>query len=277
MEKMQSQSLDNLSIEDTIKKAHNDAQILCSKTKISDHVAVNSSCNLSYINFLEETEFLSFTVNENPFGIYDKIDEKELDKLKAADYSFPISCVKPNVVVYFEEYTKYVNENFKFDTIKGETSYKDNKTKTTGTFNKIRNFFNLPEESKAKEPSLTAHLRIDPNKYVKTVPPTSYNIIIKKYDKTLHESIKSLRELMVLLTKKSSHKVYIKPTKLCSSFKHYGELYKISWQIFAIQETQIKINDVDKLKLLLLNDDDSETSEENKDENEFKFDDDDKL
>lgn len=249
---MQSICLDTLSLENIKIKAQNDANVFCTKAKITPHQAVPiGGCCMSYINFRPDIEFLTFTINENPFGIYDKVDEKDLEKLKTVNYTFPISCVSSNVVTYFSEYVKYINDKFDFTSITGDTSYRNNKAGTSGHFNQVRPFFNLPPESKSENPSYIAHIRIEPDAFVNKVPPTNYNLIVKKLDGSMIKTIPNLRELMTLLVKRSTYKVYIKPVKLMSSYKHYENYYNISWKMFAIQELAVQVDQTNVLLSLL--------------------------
>lgn len=251
-------NIDNLTLEEVKSRAHDDARLFCTESKISELTEVNTSCNLAYINYNTNIDFIEFTINNNPFGIYDKLSvDKDPNKMMSTDYSFPINTVSNNVVVYFDEYVDYINKNYDFTKIKGNIEYRD-KQKKTGTYKNIRKFFTLPEESKLKDPPLLGHLRIEPKKWVNKVPSKSYELMIKRLDEDINENVSSFKELLSCFPKRSSYKVFVKATKLHTCYKNYGEEYKMCWQIFGAKQVNVAIDSQKILKNLLLEDEQSD-------------------
>jgi len=253
-------NLDNLTLKETVEKAIGDGKFFCENAKMTDHVTVNPTSSLSYINYDCDPPFTEFTCNNNPFGVYDVLEDGEFDKLKTVDYSFPVSTISPNMALYFDEFHSYVSQNYPFETINGETSYRDVKNKTSGTFKGIRKFFNLPENSKMANPPEIASVKIAKNKYMKKQPPTNYEFSVMSYEKEYYDDIKNIKELIQILKKGSSYKLYIKPVKLLSSYKHYGTEYRLSWQVFGMKEKSIRNNNKENIKKLLFEISDDEKS-----------------
>jgi len=253
------QNLDKLSVDQVKQKAIRDAKMFCA-AKISKHTTVNSSGS-SYINFDVPIDYVSFTIKNNPLGIYtEKWSESDLAALKPVDYTFSTDHVSDNVVTYFNAYNDYVNEHFDFTKIKGDTMWQDDDG-NDGKFDKLKSMFKQPKkkfnkDKEAIEYSPTARLAIRPCPSVNKVPASSYKLVVKKHDNTIIDNIPNRKTLIEHITKRSSHKVYIKPAFLNSCYTHYKSMYKISWQIFMINETSTMINEIDLMKEFLKIEDD---------------------
>jgi hypothetical protein len=267
--KMQMNNLDTLTVEQILMKAHEDANIFCTGAKISELIEVkNYPCNVAYINYNIDIDYIEFNIHNNPIGIFPpEVNDK--DKIKGTNYSFPITCVSNNVIIYFDEYVNYINKNFDFTTIKGKTEYKDTKLKKTGIYKNIRKFFNMPEETKTKDPTMLGHLKIEPKWLDKQA--ACYNLMIRQYDSTLIDNINNINNLSNYLSNRSSFKVYVKPTKIGTCYKYYGEEYRITWQLFAAKELGVKSTKHQSLRNLLMN----EINEPDQDINEEELIDDD--
>lgn len=251
---MNCRDLDKVTIDNAKEFARIDAEYFISNAKISKHRSVVNQTGMSYINFQSNYNMLSFTVNENPFSIYvEKLQESELEKVLTSDYSFPHTCVCASVHAYMEEYIKVLNEQMNFDLIEGDVMYKDKKTKESFKYKGFRNYFNLPENSKHLNPSMIGHLRIETIKNKET-NTSKYQLIVIKNNQNI-DNIKSLKELVSLITKYSSYKVYIKPSKLISSFLYYEEKYKLMWQVCCMREIETKIDEMDFLRKLIISED----------------------
>jgi len=238
--------------------AKTDAEFFISNAKVSKHRSVANQTGISYINFNVNYNMITFTVNENPFSIYtEKLDESELEKVRTVDYSFPHNCVNESVLAYMEEYINVLNNNYKFDLMEGDVTYKDKKTKEINKYHGFRNYFNYPENSKSVNPSMIGHLRIEVIKD-RLTNISKYQLIINKNNKCI-ENISSLKDISTIINKYSTYKVYIKPCKIISSFLYYEEKYKLMWQVCCMTEIENKCDEMTYLKALTnQNNDDGE-------------------
>lgn len=256
--------LDDMTEEEVRLKAQMDGVDFCEQAKISELKEIEKTgCNIAYINFMKDIDFVCFNIHENPFGIYDKVlNEAEQSKLKAINYSFPQSAVSANTKIYFEELYRYIDENFRFDEIKGKTEFKDNKNKTSGQYKGVRPFFTMPTESQMENPPFIGTIRIEPHPYTNRQPPTSYNFTIKK-EKDMISDITCLKDLIEYLPKRSSYRVYIRPVKMSTAYKSYGSEYKIVWKAFGFSELTTRVNPSLKIKQIFTEElDDDEEEEE---------------
>ena len=75
--------LDKKTVNEAKELAAIDAEFFISNVKMSKHRSVANQTGISYLNFNDNYNMLSFTVHENPFSIYiEKLDESELEKVK---------------------------------------------------------------------------------------------------------------------------------------------------------------------------------------------------
>jgi hypothetical protein len=260
--------LDKKTVNEAKELAAIDAEFFISNVKMSKHRSVANQTGISYLNFNDNYNMLSFTVHENPFSIYiEKLDESELEKVRTVDYSFPHTCVTDSVRAYMEEYINVLNDKFRFDLMEGDITYKDKKTKEVNKYNGFRHYFNFPENSKSINPSMIGHLRIETIKN-KLTNNSTYQLIITKNNQHI-ENISSLKEVASIIKKYSTYKVYIKPCKIISSFLYYEEKYKLMWQVCCMREIEVKIDEMDFLrKLVLSENDDNNENDDTKTEND---------
>lgn len=245
---MNSVNISNLTAIEIISLATEDAMRFIDIAKINKHVSVGIQTGISYINLNGEYNIPSFVVNKNPFSIYvEKFSDQDMKKVKPVDYTFPSNCVNESVLQYMDTFITVLNNKLDFSKIEGDVEFKDKMTKEVGKYREIRPMFNIPENSKSINPSPTGSLRIDidSKKDKKT-----YQLIISQSNKR-YDNISSIEELSNIIQKYNSYQVFIKPTKLVSSYMYYGPKYKLLWQVCYMKEIVNRIDEMDFLCKLL--------------------------
>lgn len=235
--------IDELKNDEIITQAINHAKMFCNGTRISAHKAANPLASVSWINFIKDYDFISFTVNNNPFSIYlGKEQSMFLDHLKSTDYSFPVSCVSQEVVLYMQKFIEELNNTYDFKSIKYEKNIKEECKPS-----KIRSFFNYPQGSKSEFATDIANVKIDlPS--LKNKIRNKYELLINDVTNNVIYEPKNISELIKYLPKYQSYKIYIKPCKLVSSSVHFPGQFKLMWQVFKFDIIPNTIDEIEYLK-----------------------------
>ena len=240
-------NLDTIELSDLYNVALKYASDWMQSIRLSSHKSVTPLVSATWIRYSRQIDYLSFTVNENPFTIY--VDaQTDTQQLKPADFSFPEKCVSQNVIQFFEHLTTILNEKFDFGkNMTGETSYiVDKKTKEVQVFNLFRPFFNFPDGSKSKNPTNIGHVRID----VKRPGNTRYDISL--LDSGNEIQVTKLQELISFFAKFGTFKITIKPCRIVSCPAYFGNNYKLMWQVFMTERVYDSVDDIYFLKALSL-------------------------
>lgn len=219
-----------------------------SAVTLSKHTSVTPLAAVTWITYTRPINYISFTVHENPFQIY--MDSKtKSNEIKSVDYTFPEKCVSENVRLFFKYFKDILNENFDFDTrMIGDVVYTDKSTKEQTRLRNFRSFFNYPEGSKSKSPSNCGGLRID-KRSVKDI----YDLIL--VDNGAQNFPASLDDLSTFFLKFGTYKCTIKPCKIVSSNVHFGNEYKLTWQLLSCEKLTEALDDMQYLKILNTNKD----------------------
>lgn len=213
--------------------------------RISPHKSVTPMASLSFINYDRPVDFLTFKVKENPFTLY--VDSKSnLSEIKPIDFSFPEKCVSENVCKFFRTLYDHLNNNFEFnERIDGDITYVDKQSKITRTLKGFRPFFNFPDGSKSKNPTNVGGIRIDKSKK-KNIQ--KYDIILMN-DSNSREA-ESLQDLSQFIEQFATFKCTIRPSKITSSPIHFGNEYKIVWQLLKLEKLTDSCDDIDILRIM---------------------------
>lgn len=235
--------LESLALTDIDSVVNTQVDKFLKTSKISLHKSVNPTTCLSWINYIKPFDFISFTVTKNPFSIYlgkYENDKQTLAELKPIDYSFPMSCVTPEVSKYMESFIDELNTKFKFTDFKYEKNVSDEQK-----IMKFRHFFNFPKGSKSDHASNIASVRIDLPQFDKK---GTYDLLI--HDLTKNEMFQPLNkgDLLERLPRYNSYKLYIKPSRIVSSSVYFPGEFKMMWQVYKIDVISCQINDLEFLK-----------------------------